>query len=190
LSAVAIVALPVAAALVVVAGALTPSVDALTATVSRLAVPGLPAAAAVDAAIAATGIACVALAAASRRGRLGLVVAAAGFFGAAIVHLDPSSAASTAAHRLCAGIAILGLALAQLRLAASYGLVSVGLVAVGAALLVLAAALLTTTFTWWGLWERAFLAFELAWLELAAFKIAFSEDTASASAATLSRAGT
>lgn len=187
---VAIVALPAAAVVVAVAAALTPAIDPLTATVSRLAVPGLPAAPAVDAAIAATGVACLAIAAASRRGRRGLAVAAAGFFGAAIVHLDPSSAASTAAHRLCTGIAILGLALAQLRLAGSYGRVSVTLVAVGAALLVLAAVLLATRFTWWGAWERVFLAVELSWLELVAFKIAFSEETTSASAATLSRAGT
>ncbi len=53
---------PIAALTVLVGGAITPGYDPMSRTVSRLAVPGMPAAAAVDDAILLIAFACVALA--------------------------------------------------------------------------------------------------------------------------------
>jgi len=64
-----------ATVIVVVAEAISPGYDPLTRTVSRLAAPGMPAAGAVDIAIALVAVACFALAIAHSRARGALAVA-------------------------------------------------------------------------------------------------------------------
>src|SRR5207245_5374836 len=59
----AIASPPLAALIVLVAGAITPGYDPATITISRLAMPGIPAAAAVDSAILLVALACFSLAA-------------------------------------------------------------------------------------------------------------------------------
>ena len=104
------VAAPLAATVVVlIAGVLTPGYDPVRRTVSRLAEPGLPAANAVDLAIALVGCALLGLALALRPGAIGarvlVSVAGAGLLVAAAVRLDPASATSTTIHRLATTVA-------------------------------------------------------------------------------------
>src|SRR5262245_33895397 len=122
------VAPPIAAATVLIAGAMTPGYNAAIRTVSRLAVPGMPAAAAVDAAMALVALACVALALGIPRGpavgRVALAVAGVGFMGTALIHLDPTSAGTTALHRIVSAIAITGLTVAPFAFTRTYGSMS------------------------------------------------------------------
>src|SRR5256886_8307443 len=102
-----IAAPPIAVVTVLVAGAVSPGYDPLLRTVSRLAVPGMPAAAAVDLSIGLIGLACFGLASGLVRGapvgRVALTVSGLAFLGAAVVHLDPASAGATGMHRLPPG---------------------------------------------------------------------------------------
>jgi hypothetical protein len=152
------VAPPMAAAAVATAGVLTPGYDPLARTVSRLAVPGMPFALAVDLAIGLAGVACLALALSVRgqesAGRAALVAAGAGFLLAAIVHLNPASAAATVAHRGASALAVLGLTLAPLALWRAYGRVLLALGIGEVVMLGLALALFSTSFNAWGAWER------------------------------------
>jgi hypothetical protein len=183
---------PVAALAVVAAGLLTPGYDPLARTVSRLAAPGMPFAITVDVAIGMVGVSCFALALAIRgtsAGRAALVAAGAGFVLAAIVHLDPSSATATAAHRGASALAVLGLTLAPILLWRAYGR---GLLVLGIgelAALAVALALLPTSFEAWGAWERAVLLLGLSSLVVLARTIPSTEDTASARTAHQSSTG-
>jgi len=195
------IASPLAAvAAVIVAGALTPGYDAMSRTVSRLAVPGAWAAAVVDVSIALIALTCFALALTLGpnvlAGRIALAVSGVALGGAAMVHLDPGSAGATALHRSFSAIAMLGLTAAPLTLARVYGSLSlvVGIAELG--MLVIGLALLATPFDAWGAWERVLLAIPLAWMVLlsaslrpTAAMIPSTEEIISANTATLSRSG-
>lgn len=175
---------PIAAALVLGAGWLTPGYDPLARTISRLAEPGLPAASAIDVAICLVGIASLALAVTlgpgSRWGRALLAGAGAALLVAAAVHLDTASGRATTEHRLATFVAMLALVSAPLAFASSlkrragwerYGRISFvfGAAAVGALLVGLA--LLPTPFAEWGAWERCFLMLPTAWLVIIASRL-------------------
>ncbi len=178
-----------AAVIVGAAGLVTAHYDPLTRTISRLAVPGMPAALAVDAAIAAMGFACLALAWAARRTRVPLSIAGLGFLFAAVIHLDPASVMSTAGHRIASGVAVGALAAAAITAGAAYGRLSLALGVAAVAMLAVAAALLMTPFAAWGAWERVLLALQLCWIVTTALKIASAEASTTAPAAMASSAG-
>lgn len=186
---------PIAALTVVTAGSLTPGYDPVARTVSRLAVPGLPAAVATDVAIGIVGVACVAVALTiggdNRVGRAALIAAGVGFLLAAVWHLDPPSAATTAMHRAASGLAMLGLTIAPLVLWRHYGRALLVLGGAEVAMLVIALALLPTSFNAWGAWERVVLVLGLSCLVAVAIRtIPSSDDAASVRAASQSSAGT
>ena len=181
---------PAAALIVLAAGIVTPGYDPLTRTVSRLAVPGMPAALATDVAIALAGIACLAVAVGATRARAALLAAAVGFLAAAAIHLDPASPAATWAHRGASALAVLGLTAAPLLLWRTYGRVLLFFGIAELAMLGLALVLLPTSFGGWGAWERVVLLAGLASLVITARKIPSTEDAASPPAAIQSRAGT
>src|SRR2546430_756870 len=109
----ALIAPPIAAIIVTVAGVLTPGYDPITRTVSRLAEPGRPAAVEVDLAVYLVAFALLMLAVSTRpRGLLG--VAGCALVVVASVHLDSTSTAATAAHRLASGVAMLALTAAAI----------------------------------------------------------------------------
>ena len=178
-----------AAAAVTFAGFATPGYDQLTRTVSRLAVPGMPSALLIDGAIGAVGVACLALAGAVDNGRLPLLVAGAAFVAAAFIHLDPTSATATAAHRALSGLAVVALAVAPFAVR-GYGRLSAVLGALEVALLTAAALLVATPFSGWGAWERLLLAVQVGWMITIALKVASADDRTTAPAATASSAGT
>jgi Protein of unknown function (DUF998) len=184
---------PIAAFIAALAAWLTPGYDAATKTVSRLAVPGAPAAILVDASIALVAFTCFLLAAGLSRGRpagrFALTIAGLGLGAAALIHLDPASAASTWAHRAASGVAVAGLALAPLLLARDYGAICLVAGAAEVAILVLGAVLLATPFGAWGAWERVLLAIPLAWMVLMALTSVSAHARASASKAILRRSG-
>jgi hypothetical protein len=191
---------PAAAAAVIVAGSLTPGYDAMSRTVSRLAVPGVWAAAVVDMSIALVAVTCFALALNLGpnllAGRIALSVSGVALGGAAIVHLDPGSAGATALHHSFSAIAVLGLTAAPLILARAYGSLSLVIGVAELGMLVIGLALLATPFDAWGAWERVLLAIPLAWMVLlsarlrpTAAMIPSTEEIISANTATLSRSG-
>jgi hypothetical protein len=178
------VAPPVAAVAVLIAGWMTPGYDPLARTVSRLAEPGVPAAFLAEPAIVLVGVALVALAIGmgpgSGGGRALLAVAGAGLLVAAAIRLDPTSASATAEHRLATTIAMLGLVGAPLAFASSfrrragwvaYAPVSFAFGAVELGLLLVGLALLPTTFAEWGAWERSFLALPMIWTVLVSARL-------------------
>ena len=186
---------PIASLTVVGAGFLTPGYDPVARSVSRLAVPGLRAAFATEIAIGMVGVACMAVALAiagdNWAGRAALVVAGVGFLLAAIIHLDPSSVATTAVHRVASAIAISGLTVAPLALWRRYGRVVLILGGAEAAMLAIAPALLATSFGAWGAWERVVLVLGLSCLVVLATRTTPSSDDAeSASAQSQSSNGT
>ena len=188
-----IAAPPIAVVTVLVAGAVSPGYDPLLRTVSRLAVPGMPAAAAVDLSIGLIGLACFGLASGLVRGapvgRVALTVSGLAFLGAAVVHLDPASAGATAMHRLASALAVVGLTVAPLALARAYGPVSFAVGVAELAMLVIGLGLLATSFDGWGAWERLLLAIPLAWMVLMAVTIDSTDETINAKSASLSRSG-
>jgi len=181
---------PVAALTVLVAGFVTPGYDPIARTVSRLAVPGAPAALATDLAIALAGLACVAVAVQVCTARAAMVAAGAGFLVAAAIHLDPASAPATWSHRAASGIAVLGLTAAPLALWRRYGRVLLVLGIAEVAMLALALALLATPFTAWGAWERVLLFLALTALVIIARRIPSTDEAPSPSEVTHSSAGT
>src|ERR1700674_2975533 len=179
-----VMAPPVAAAAVVIAGWLTPGYDPLARTISRLAEPSLPGAFLAEAAIAIVGVALIAIAIelgpGSGAGRALLAVAGAGPLAAGGVRLDPTSASATAEHRLATTVAMLGLTGAPLAFASSlrrragwvaYGPISFAFGAAEVAVLLVGLALLPTTFAEWGVWERCFLALPMAWIVLLSARV-------------------
>lgn len=130
----------------------------------------MPAAAAVDVSIALVALACLAVAFGLGReagvGRFALVVAAAAFISAAVIHLDPASTPATAAHRASSGVAILALTVAPLILARTYGRVLLLVAVTELGLLVIGLALVATSFEAWGVWERCLLAVGLTGIVL------------------------
>lgn len=159
---------PVAAALVLAGGLMTPGYDPFARTISRLAEPGLPAAFGVELAISFVGVALVALSIGlgpgSWIGRGLLALAGASLLVAAAIRLDPTSAAATTEHRLATTVAMLALTGAPLAFAASYGRISLAFGAAEVGMLVVGLALLPTTFADWGAWERCFLALPMGWM--------------------------
>src|SRR5207245_6032798 len=145
-----IAAPPIAVVTVLVAGAVSPGYDPMLRTVSRLAVPGMPAAAAVDMSIGLIGLACFGLASGLARaapvGRIALTVSGVAFLGAAMVHLDPASVGATAMHRVASALAVVGLTVAPLALARAYGQVSFAVGVAELAMLVIGLGLLATSF--------------------------------------------
>lgn len=181
---------PVAAATMLIAGAVTPGYDPVARTVSRLAVPGARAAIAADAAIALAGLACLAVAFQIRGARAALVLAGAGFFAAAVIHLDPASGVATWSHRAASGVAVLGLTAAPLAVWRRYGRLLLALGIAEVATLALALVLLATPFNAWGAWERVLLFLVLSNLVILARAIPSTDEAASASAAAHSNAAT
>jgi hypothetical protein len=174
-----VVAPPVAACAVLAGGWMTPGYDPFARTISRLAEPGLPAAAIVELAICVVGVALLALAIAmgpgSRGGRALLVVASAGLLAAAAIRLDPESVRATTEHRFATTVAMLALAGAPFAFASSlrrrrgwgvYGRISFAVGAGELGILLAGLALLPTTFAEWGAWERSFLALPMGWMVL------------------------
>ena len=178
-----IAAPPIAVVTVLVAGAVSPGYDPMLRTVSRLAVPGMPAAAAVDLSIGLIGLACFGLASGLARrtpvGRIALTVSGVAFLGAAMVHLDPASVGATAMHRLASALAVVGLTVAPLALARAYGPVSFAVGVAELAMLVIGLGLLATSFDGWGAWERITLAIPLGWMVLLSAR-AFMSDSSDA----------
>ena len=181
---------PLAAAIDLIAGAVTPRYDPIARTVSRLAVPGAPAALATDVAIALAGLACLAVAAQVRTARVSLVMAGAGFLAAAAIHLDPDSAVATWSHRAASAIAVAGVTVAPLASWRRYGRVLLVSGIAEVAMLLLALVLLATPFNGWGAWERVLLFLALSNLVILARTIPSSDEAASARAATQSRGAT
>ena len=184
---VAVAAPPAAALIAVVAGVETPGYDWTERTVSRLAAPGLPWAAAVDLAIGLVAVACVSLAVSlptsARTSGFALMIAGAGFAVAALVHLDPASLTTTTLHRLASGVAVGGIVVAAVASGRTYGRISTLFGAAEFFLVAVAAPLLTTTFNVWGAWERLLLFCALAWIVRVAWKIVSSDEIASAASA-------
>jgi hypothetical protein len=176
-----------------IAGFLTPGYDAVSTTISRLAVPGAPAALPVDVAIALVALSCLGLALALERarrtGRIAFAAAGTALAIAALIHLDPASDTSTWAHRAASGLAVAGLTVAPLALARDYGAVCLVAGLAEVAMVGIAAVLLATPFDAWGLWERALVAIPLTWMVLIAFTRPSTQDTPSAKSAILSRSG-
>jgi hypothetical protein len=159
------IGLPVLATLiVVVASGVTPGYDPATMTISRLAAPGAPAAFAVQTAIGLVALTCFLAAAAAPRAAARSALAAAGiaFVVTAAVRLDPSSATSTAVHRLFSGVAVAGLVVAAL----TYDRPSFVVGVAELAMLAIALGLLATSFNAWGAWERGLLVLPLGWMVL------------------------
>src|SRR2546421_7486524 len=188
-----IAAPPIAVVMVFVAGALSPGYDAVSRTVSRLALPGMPAAALIDAAIGLIALACfglaLALARGSSLGRMALAVSGGALLAAAFVHLDPASAAATAVHRLASAVAVIGLTVAPLALARAYGPASFAVGVAELGMLVIGLGLLATSFDAWGAWERLLLAIPLAWMVLIAVTIDSTDEPINAKSASLNRSG-
>jgi hypothetical membrane protein len=159
---------PLAALLVLVATAWSPGYDSASRTISRLAEPGRPAAVVVQVAIGLASLSLFALAFALPRdksaSRWALAVAGVACLFAAGIRLDRASVQSTAFHRLATAVVILGLVVAPLALGRAYGVISVVIGAAELVMLAIGAALLTTTFSGWGVWERCLLALPMSWV--------------------------
>jgi uncharacterized protein DUF998 len=184
---------PIAAALVLIAQSITPGYDPVDRTVSRLAMPGMPAAGLVGMAMLLVTLACFALALGLERGRApargALAMAGIAFVVAAVIHLDPVSSIATTTHRVASGIAVLGLTVAPLALARDYGVMCLVAGAAEAALLALAATLMATPFAGWGAWERALLAISLSWMVLIALRKVSADATSSIASTIVSSSG-
>jgi Protein of unknown function (DUF998) len=183
----------IAVLLALAAQSVTPGSDPVSRTVSRLAVPGSPAALLVDMAIGLVAFTCFALASGlvrgRRAGRISLVIAGIALACAALIHLDPASVTATWAHRAATGVAMAGLTAAPLLLARDYGAMCLVAGAAEVAMLALGAALLATPFDAWGLWERALLAIPLTWMVLIALTKVSPDEAASTNNPILSRSG-
>ena len=179
-------AAPVVAALIVAwAGTVTPGYDPATRTISRLAERGLPAAGQVDLALYLVAIALLGLAVVTRP-RMWISIAGVSMLFVATIHLDPTSAATTGAHRLASAIAMLALTRASFdqRVSTMFGWILV-------ALLLPTPVLLIAGFADWGLWERCFAVVAMGSLMvMAATAMLSSEETMRAPAATTSATGT
>ena len=189
--AIANIAPPIAALTILVAGWLSPGYDPWVKTVSRLAVPGFPAALATDVAIAFVGVSCLAAAMQVQMpARIALLTAGSGFLVAAAVHLDTASPVATWSHRAGSAVAVLGLTAAPLVLWRSYGrvLLVLGIAEVG--MLALALVLVGSPFNYWGAWERGLLALALTGLVIIVRRMPSADDVASPSAAIQSKPAT
>jgi uncharacterized protein DUF998 len=174
----------IAASIVLVAGWVTPGYDPRVRTISRLAEPGFPFAAAVELAIYLVGVASLALAVALRPGstlgRALLGIAGVALLVAAAIRLDPASAQATTEHRMATTVAMLALAGAPLAFALSlrrrsgweaYGRISFAFGVAEVAMLLAGLALLATSFAAWGVWERCFLALPMGWIVLVSARL-------------------
>lgn len=190
---VAIVSALIAAVIVLAAGATTPGYDPISKTVSRLAVPGMPAAAAVDSAILLVALTCFALYAlispGAHKARAALLISGAALIVTALVHLDPVADAETTVHRVASGIAVVGLTAAPFLRPEPYRRISVAIGLGEVGMLVAAPVLLAASFDAWGAWERCLLALALAWMVLMATTTPSADETARARAASASSSG-
>jgi hypothetical membrane protein len=179
-----VVAPPLAAAIVLIAGLLTPGYDPLARTISRLAEPELPAASSVEVAICLVGISSLALAMTlgprSTGGRALLAIAGAALLLAAAIRLDPASARATTEHRVATTIAMLTMSGAPLAFARSlgrragwgaYGRISFAFGAAEVGMMLVGLALLPGSFAEWGAWERCFLALPMVWMVLVSARL-------------------
>jgi hypothetical membrane protein len=170
---------PVAAAVLLAAGWLTPGYDALRTTVSHLGQHGQPFAVLVNLTFAALGLAYAGVAWTLARtlgrpawGGAGLLaVAGAAFLGVAIISRDP---AHPVPHRVAALALFLALALAPLVLAGRVRrpVLSVATFAASTALLVAGVVGVVHGGLPAGAWERAFVGLNLAWLVVVAAGLA------------------
>jgi hypothetical membrane protein len=178
---------PAAAAVLLLAGWLSPGYDPVRTTVSHLGQRGQPFAVAVNLTFAVLGLAYVGVAWAlgrrmgGRRVRAGavlLAVAGVALVGVAIVSRDP---ARPIPHRVVALVLFLALALAPLLVAGSlrgtpHAVVALATFAASAGLLVLGVAGLVHGGLPAGAWERAFTGLNLAWLMAVAAALLRSSD--------------
>lgn len=165
---------------------LSPGYDPVRRTVSRLAEPGAPRAALAGVALAALGLAVLAVAWELWR-RVGgaaaprvLALAGLAFLGVAAVARDPGRPALLVAHRTIALCLFLSLTIAPLLTARALGrdpawrglaAASLAASALSLALLVLAPVLLLAGELPAGVWERAFAGVGLAWVTLVAARL-------------------
>ena len=181
---------PIVAALAAtVAGFMTPGYDPVSTTVSRLAVPGAPAAWLVDFSMALLACSCFALRASTRLAQVSLTFAGAGLLCAASIHLDPASPAATWAHRAASAVAVTGLVAAPFAMAKDYGAICLVVGWAELAMLGLAGVLLATPFDAWGLWERVLLTIPLTWMVLIALTRVSAQASDSAPRASASKSG-
>jgi len=184
---------PIAAVIVLFAGAITPGYDPASLTISRLAIPGKPAALAVDLAMLLVALTCLSLAFAlvpgARLCRAALSISGVAFIAAAVIHLDPASPDTSSLHRIASGAAVLGLCAAPFLLPGGYRRISLTAGAAEAALLLSAPMLNATSFNAWGAWQRVLLALALSWMVVIAATMPSVDDTARASAATARSSG-
>jgi hypothetical protein len=158
------IAPPLAAAIVVIAGMTTPGYDSAQLTISRLGQPGFGSGPAVQVAICLVAAACVAAAVLTNRRitRTALLVAGAALLAAAFIRLDPTSVQATGGHRIATAIGIGSIVVAQL----AYDRASVLLAGVELGILAVGLALLPTEFADWGTWERCLLILPVGWIML------------------------
>ncbi len=191
--AIAILSPPIAGLIILSAGALTPGYDPVSRTVSRLAVPGMPAASAVDLAILLVALSCFALVAVlrppARSCRIALSVSGLALVVTAMVHLDPASPDPSALHRAASGVAELGLTAAALLAPGRYRRFSLAVGLAEAGILLSAPILNATSFQAWGAWQRGLFGLALSWMVLIAVATPSTDETTRASAATLSSSG-
>jgi len=177
---------PAAAAVLLLAGWLSPGYDPVRTTLSHLGQRGQPFALAVNLAFAALGFAYVGVAWAlgrslGRRGWSGaglLAVAGVALVGVAVVSRDP---ARPVPHRLVALVLFLALALAPLLVAGRlrgtrHGALSLATFAASTALLVVGVAGVLHGRLPAGAWERAFTGLNLVWLVVMAAGLLRSSD--------------
>ncbi len=190
LAGLAMAAPPLAAIVVLLAGAVTPGYNPVNRTISRLAVPDAPAALAVDLAIWMVAFSCFALAFAlvgqSTLCRVALTVAGCALIATALIHLGRTTTLLTTAHRLSSGLAVVALTAAALALSGPYQRVSRAVGAIEMALLASGTVLLLTPFDAWGAWQRVVLAVALGWVVFVAATIRTVEARANARSAALS----
>jgi MFS family permease len=174
---------------VLLGGLVTPGYDPAQKTISRLAEPGMPAAALVGISIFTIGLALLGLALAMGPravvGRLLLGIACAALLIAAAIPLDPTSAQGTTVHRIATTIAMFALVAALLIFAPplrrregwrGYGLLSFALGASAIGVLLIGLAMLPTTFAV-GAWERCFLALPVTWMVLVSARLLRTSST-------------
>ena len=109
-----------------------------------------------------------------------LAGAGAALLVAAAIHLDPASGRSTTEHRIATLVAMLAFVGAPMAFGSSlkrragwerYGRISFAFGAAEVVALLVALALVPTTFAGWGAWERCFLALPMAWMIILSWRL-------------------
>jgi hypothetical protein len=188
----AVVVPPTAAAVVAVAGFLTPSYDPLHRTVSRLTDPGMPYSLAMRLTLAALALSLASLSWASLRtmprggvpAAICLAVAGVALLGVALISRDHAHPATIVAHRLMAVLFFCSLAAAPLTSAVvlggdlamtAYARVSLLAAAISLSMLAIGVAGVLIGGLPSGAWERLFVGVDLGWVTVLAGALARAE---------------